>query len=46
MYGDLSSLKKVKNIKNLLSNKIHQGNNVSDISIIDGDVTICLSIKY
>jgi site-specific DNA-methyltransferase (adenine-specific) len=46
MYGDLSSLKKVKNIKHLLSNKIHQGNNVSDISIINGNVTICFSIKY
>ena len=46
MSGDLSSLKEVKNIKTFLSNKIHQGGNVSDISIKHGNTTICFSIKY
>jgi hypothetical protein len=46
MIGDLSSLKQVKNIKILLNNKIHQGNNVSDITIENDKTTICFSIKY
>ena len=46
MGGDLSSLKQVKNIKKFLKNKIHQGNNVSDITIKNGKTTICFSIKY
>jgi len=46
MHGDLSSLKEVKNIKTLLYKKIHQGDNVSDISINNDNTTICFSIKY
>jgi hypothetical protein len=46
MSGDLSSLKNVKNIKTFLCKKIHQGGNVSDISITNDTVTICFSIKY
>lgn len=46
MIGDLSVLKQVKNIKLLLTNKIHQGGNVSDISICYNNTTICFSVKY
>jgi hypothetical protein len=46
MNGDLSSLKQVKNIKTLLKNRIHQGGNVSDISIKVDTTAICFSIKY
>ena len=46
MVGQVSSLKPVTNIKILLNNKIHQGNNVSDISIKNNDTIICFSIKY
>jgi len=46
MFDDLSALKEVKNIKTLLNNKIHQGDNVSDISIKNDKTTICFSSKY
>ena len=47
MNGDLlSSLKPVKNIRTLLSKKIHQGGNVSDISINDNNTIIGISVKY
>ena len=46
MSGDLSSLKEVKTIKTLLCKKIHQGGNVSDISIKNGNIITCFSIKY
>lgn len=47
MSGDLlSSVKPVKNIKTLLNNKIHQGGNVSDISITQYTTTVAFSVKY
>jgi hypothetical protein len=46
MDGDVSSLKEVKNIKTLLSYKIHKGNNSSDISIKNDNIIICFSVKY
>ena len=46
LSGDLSSLHQIKNIKQFLSNKIHQGGNVSDVSITNQTTTICFSIKY
>ena len=46
MTGDLSSLKPITNINLFLSKKIHQGGNVSDISITNNNTTICFSIKY
>jgi site-specific DNA-methyltransferase (adenine-specific) len=42
----LSSLQKVNNIKDFLSKPIHQGGNVSDLSIINNTTTICFSVKY
>jgi hypothetical protein len=42
--GDLSSLKPIKTVNTLFSNKVHQGGNVSDISITIGSTTICFSI--
>jgi hypothetical protein len=41
-----ASLNKVTNIKTILTNKIHQGNNVSDITIEDEDTIIGFSCKY
>jgi hypothetical protein len=46
MYGDLSILKRIDNIKTLMIKRIHQGGNVSDIAIEDNKTTICFSIKY
>ena len=44
--GDLSSLKTVNNINAFLKNKIHQGGNVSDVTIETDGCTIGFSIKY
>ena len=44
--GDLSSLNKISNGKTVLNKKIHQGGNVSDITIKDGECVIAFSIKY
>jgi hypothetical protein len=46
LSGDCSSLKQVTNIKSILSNKIHQGGNVSDITIEDEGTIIGFSSKY
>ena len=46
LCGDCSSLKPVTNIKNVLSNKIHQGGNVSDITIEHEGTIIGFSSKY
>lgn len=46
MEGDLSSLNKISNGKTVLNKKIHQGGNVSDITIKDGECVIAFSIKY
>ena len=46
MDGDLASLVVVSNAKTILNKPIHQGNNVSDITIKDGDCTIGFSSKY
>lgn len=46
LYGDISSLKPVTNLKTILSNKIHQGGNVSDITIEDNGTVIAFSCKY
>jgi len=46
LSGDLSGLKKVTNSKSILSNKIHQGDNVSDITLSHNETTIAFSVKY
>jgi len=46
LCGDCSSLKPVTNIKSILSNKIHQGGNVSDITIEYEGTVIAFSSKY
>ena len=46
MEGDLSAPINISNCKMVLNKKIHQGGNVSDISIMDGECLIVFSCKY
>ena len=46
LCGNCASLKQVTNIKTILTNKIHQGGNVSDITIEDEGTIIGFSSKY
>ena len=46
MSGQPGHLKPVSNIKVILEKKIHQGGNVSDISLKHDETIICCSVKY
>ena len=46
MSGDLSNLIVVSNAKTILNKPIHQGGNVSDITIKEGDCLTGISCKY
>ena len=46
LEGDLSASHKISNCKMMLNKKILQGNNVSDITIKEGECLIAFSCKY
>jgi site-specific DNA-methyltransferase (adenine-specific) len=46
LHGNMSCLKPLTNVKMLLSHKIHQGGNVSDISIQQEETIVGISVKY